>query len=238
MAHWSEGTLIGFDLETTGVAPFTDVPVSYAFVTFEHGDRAGTVSSIVNPGRPIPPGATGVHGITDDRAAGGPALDEALDVIAATIGDAGRSGTPVVGMNLSYDLTMVDAMLRRRTGSGLADDVPLGPVVDCMVLDKQADRYRRGGRKLGDLCREYGVEHGGAHDAAADVEASVRVTLALLSRYPALAGMSLDDLVRAQATWKREQTAGLSEYFVGRGGEAIPEWQHQWPVGRRSDEEG
>ena len=101
-------------------------------------------------------------------------------------------------MNLSYDLTMVDAMLRARTGAGLADDVPLGPVVDCMVLDKQADRFRRGGRKLGDLCREYGVEHAGEHDAAADVEASVRVTLSLLARHPELAGMGLDDLVRAQ----------------------------------------
>ena len=50
----------------------------------------------------------------------------------------------------------------------------------------------------------------------------MRVTLALLSRYPALAGMNLDDLVRAQATWKREQTAGLSEYFVGRGGRPSP----------------
>ena len=51
----------------------------------------------------------------------------------------------------------------------------LRPVLDPRVLDKHIDPYRRGGRKLTDLCAHYKVALDGAHSADADAIAACRV---------------------------------------------------------------
>lgn len=65
------------DTETTGLSLEVDVIIEFALVVFEYDRESGQVYRILDvfdeledPGRPIPPESTAVHGITDDMVAG------------------------------------------------------------------------------------------------------------------------------------------------------------------------
>ncbi|MGH9046617.1 MAG: exonuclease domain-containing protein, partial [Acidimicrobiales bacterium] len=90
-APWTSGELLCFDLETTGVDRFNDVPVSLALVRMVDGVPVQRTVELVNPGRAIPPGATAVHGITteDARRLGLP-LQDAVGMVVASLLDASR----------------------------------------------------------------------------------------------------------------------------------------------------
>ena len=56
-----------FDLETTGISPKTDEVVEISAVKVEHGKVTDEFSTLVNPKRRIPYGASRVNGITVGR---------------------------------------------------------------------------------------------------------------------------------------------------------------------------
>ena len=64
--------LVIFDIESTGVVPQRDRIVEIAVIKlFPDGRRQETVRRL-NPGIPIPAGATAIHGITDADVADAP----------------------------------------------------------------------------------------------------------------------------------------------------------------------
>lgn len=66
MPCWFEGPLAAFDTETTGVDVEDDRIVSAALVVQDAaGGRPRTTRWLVNPGIPVPAGATEIHGLTD-----------------------------------------------------------------------------------------------------------------------------------------------------------------------------
>ncbi len=230
---WPSGTLLGLDLETTGVRRHGDVPVSFALVRYETGRAVARRSGIVDPGRPIPAGATAVHGITTERARReGMPLRAALELLRDALVEAGRTGVPVVGMNLSYDLSLLDHQLLVLTGAGLREAGWDGPVLDLLVLDRHLDRYRRGKRQLAHLCAHYAVALGSAHEAGADAEAAVLVLLALCERFPELAHLKLAELTRSQATWHRDWAADLAAHRARDGLPLDVPHDDGWPVAR------
>lgn len=56
---------IAFDLETTGLSSEQDRIIEIGAVVFKQGEEFGQFSTLVNPGRLIPPQATKVNGITN-----------------------------------------------------------------------------------------------------------------------------------------------------------------------------
>lgn len=231
MAAWCDGPLLGFDLETTGVDPFTDLPVSYALVQMDQGVVTGTVTALVDPGRAIPAGATEIHGISTRRAREeGQPLEDAVEQIAAALLDASTSGVPVVGMNVRFDLTMADACLRRAGRPSLAAAGWRGPVVDLLVIDRHVDQWRRGSRRLSDLCAHYGVELSSAHECVADVEATLRCLAVLVGRYQEISSMGLAVLDAAQGTWYREWAERFDRYRVARGQQPMATHELRWPL--------
>jgi DNA polymerase-3 subunit epsilon len=230
---WSQGAIVGFDLETTGVDTETDVPVSYAFVRYEQGWNMGSLGGLVNPGREIPEPAIAVHGITTERAiAEGEDLSDAIRRIRGFLveGSERSPRIPVVGMNVSYDLKMIDACSRRLDGISLTEAGFAGPVLDVLVIDRHYDKYRKGGRKLIDLCDHYGVDAGNLHDANADVAATVSVLLAQVARYEELGSMGLDELHVAQQKWHRDWAENFSGYLVSKGKEPLGDSVMDWPL--------
>ena len=232
MLHWAEGPLLGFDLETTGTDSSEDVPVSYAFVYYGVGKRTEAVDGLINPGRVIPDGAIAVHGITNERAkAEGRDPEDAIAEIVESLLTASKSGAPAVGMNVSFDLKMIDACSRRVLGMSLADAGWAGPVLDILVIDRHFDKYRKGGRKLIDLCSHYGVgESENLHDAQRDVEATVAVLLSQVSKYGELQSMGLDALYAAQQGWHRDWAENFSQYLVSKGKDALSDSDVAWPL--------
>ncbi|NGO67838.1 exonuclease domain-containing protein [Streptomyces boncukensis] len=211
---WHEQEFCGFDVETTGTDPEYDRIVTAAVVT-DGGGRPGTVRQwIADPGIPIQPGATAVHGFTTEaaRAAGRPAglvVGDVLDALAGLV----AAGLPLVVMNAPYDLTMLEAEAERHGLRGLfGREVPM--VLDPMVLDKHVDRYRPGSRRLDALARHYGVQLDDAHNSVADAVAACRVTRALVTEHGKLAQVPLNELHEQQARWAVEQQESLREHFA------------------------
>jgi len=229
---WSEGDVLSFDLETTGVDPDLDVPVSYALVRAREGRLVEVECSLVDPGRRIPAEATAVHGITTLRAQHeGVPLGTAVTALGEHLVEASRSGVPVVGMNVSFALTMLDACYRRQTGRHLVHDGFEGPVVDVLVLDRHFDRYRPGRRTLADLCRVYGVATGRAHDARDDAVATLAVVTEMCRRFPPLRGADVLELHHLQVQWHRQWSVSFSAWRRRQGLAELVDLPRSWPIG-------
>ncbi|CAM5718804.1 3'-5' exonuclease [Streptomyces fumanus] len=215
MAAWFEGRLAGFDLETTGVDVETDRIVTACVVQCGAGHPTQSATWLADPGVEIPEGAAKVHGITTERArAEGRPAAEVVEQLVAALAECVLAGQPVVAMNASFDLTIVDREARRHGVQPLVDIVGGDlRVVDPRVLDKKIDPYRRGGRKLEDLCRTYKVALDGAHSADADAIAACRVAWRIATKEPRIGGAPLDQLHAWQVEWARQQAESLADYF-------------------------
>lgn len=232
---------LGLDLETTGVDVFNDRIVTACAVLVEDGRAVHTREWLVAVDIDIPEGATAVHGITTTHARehGMPA-DVAVKEIANAVRWALTHSVPLILFNGAFDLSMLNAECARH-GLGSPEDVcgqPIAPVLDGYVLDKAADRYRPGSRKLADVAGYYGVTLDNAHNATADAVAAVGVIQALSERsrmprdavaamygdrkYPDSVARSfgqlavpLMELHTRQVGWYRERQEGLGTYWAG-----------------------
>ncbi|GAA0606241.1 3'-5' exonuclease [Streptomyces crystallinus] len=233
MTCWYEGPLAAFDTETTGVDVEQDRLVSAALVVQDGaGSRPRSTRWLVNPGIPVPPAATAVHGLTDEHVQlNGRWPAPVVDEVARALAEECAAGRPLVVMNAPFDLTLLDRELRRHRASSLErylDGAPLR-VLDPRVLDKHLDRYRKGRRTLTDLCAHYGVVLEGAHDAAADALAALEVVRAVGRRFAArLERLTPAEIHTLQTGWHAAQARGLQAWFTRNGTpEAV---DPAWPV--------
>ena len=174
---WHTRPMAAFDVETTGLDVEGDRIVTAALWRIDPGNRTKDVTTwLADPGIEIPQEATEIHGITTEqaRAEGRPAA-EVVTEIAAALEAVIAEGLPVVVYNAPYDFTLLDRELAlHRPGRPLAAQ-PL--VVDPLVLDKEVDTFRRGSRKLVDVCAHYEVPlaQEEAPGAAAEAMAAARL---------------------------------------------------------------
>lgn len=229
---WHSGPVLGFDTETTGVDVFSDRIVTAAAVL--RGDDEHEVTTwLIDPGVDIPPGASAVHGISTEHAREhGSEPREALAQIADHLHQALIDEIPVVGFNVSFDLTLLESELARHGLPTLAARLgrPLSPIIDPLVLDRGLDRYRRGKRTLEFLCEHYGVPTGDLHDAGEDVRATLGVLSAIASQYAEITVLALEELHAWQVTKHREWAENFNSWrqsrgFTGPG--ASPHWPLQ-----------
>ncbi|QTE29914.1 exonuclease domain-containing protein [Pengzhenrongella sicca] len=233
---WIDGPLLGFDTETTGVDVHTDRIVSAALVRRDGagpGQRRTVIRTwLLDPGIEIPAAASAIHGITTERArAEGEPAALALEEMATAIAAASRVGVPVVAYNAAFDLEILAAELRRHALPTVADRLgrDVAPVIDPLVLDRAEDRYRRGKRRLGDLCGVYGVSQAGdLHSADVDVVATLDVLAAIVARYPGLDAVGLDRLHAYQVIAHRAWAEGFNAWRVSQGFEG-PGAELAWP---------
>lgn len=88
------------DLETTGTDVREDRIVEVAVLTVYPGGKVVPFVRRVNPGRPIPAGASAVHGITDADVAGAPAFAAIAPDLFATLTGCDIAGFGVVNFDL------------------------------------------------------------------------------------------------------------------------------------------
>lgn len=177
--------VVGFDVETTGLDVHTDEPISYGFAVRDGDGPIAVGEFFVLPTVQIHPGAERVHGVSFERlrsmqrrgeastAAGGAV--RAARVLAAYA----ARGALFVGANPLFDFSMLDSLLARTFGDGLASfGVPLESldVIDIVAHDRliDPDHFSRPRRGLTGLCAHYGVQVGG-HRASSDARAAVEV---------------------------------------------------------------
>ncbi len=176
--------LVVFDLETTGVDVEKDRIVQIGLIRVEPDGTRRSWDQLVNPERPIPPEATAIHGITDEHVRDQPTMAQLREELEQWL-----AGADLAGFNsVRYDLPLLQAELRRADSSlSFAGARHL----DAMSIFHQMER-----RDLGAAFRFYcDQELVGAHNALADVTATLEVLDAQLGRYPDLP-RDLDELHR------------------------------------------
>lgn len=164
--------LVALDTETTGMSPADGAAlVEVASVVLEDGLIGASWSSLVNPGRPIPPDAVRVHNITDAMVADAPEPRAIAGRLRATCGD-----LPLVFHNAPFDLPFLRELM---CTSGQA---PLhNPVVDTLGLARGL--YEGGGNSLGALAARFGLPAQTAHRALGDALTTAHLFLQLARRW-------------------------------------------------------
>jgi DNA polymerase-3 subunit epsilon len=170
-----ERPLIFFDLETTGLDLKNDRIIELAFIKWTPQGDILERERRFNPGFPIPPESTAVHGITDADVA-----DE-LDFCrtAKSLVDM-LEGCDLAGFNVRrFDIPMLVSEFRR-----CGVDFSLE---GRRVLDMQNIFHREEPRDLSAAARFYlDREHEEAHTALGDIRTSAAVLGAQIARYPHL----------------------------------------------------
>lgn len=148
---------IAFDLETTGTVPGVDQIVEIGAVRFENGEVTSVFSTLVDPRRPIPPGASAVNGITDDMVAGKPLIEDLLGAFAEFCED-----LPMVAHNAPFDSQFLIADIKKH--ESLA---PRGVILDTLPISRKVfpglANY-----KLGTLVQHLKIPSTGFHRAEED----------------------------------------------------------------------
>ena len=246
---WHTGRLACFDFETTGTDPHRDRVVTAAIIEVGGGQPSRTSEWLVNPGITIPEGATVVHGITTEHAeTHGVDAAGAIYEIAEHLLRLAAAGVPIVGHNVTYDLTMLWAECVRQNisfgpnHSAAVDVAKIAPVIDTMVLDKWVDPYRPkaptarrkdpakcGSRKLIDTARVWGITltEAEAHGAAADALAAGRLAWSLAQNTPGLQ-ISAAEVHALQVTEKRTQADSFGAYLAKQG--KPDDVARSWPI--------
>lgn len=169
--------LVFFDLETTGANPKTDRIVELCAIKLLPDGRREELHYLVNPGMPIPPGATAVHNITDDMVKDQPLFEQLAPVLAPFF-----TACDLGGYNIRrFDVPLLmEEFHRARLYPINFNEVKM---VDVMGIYHQKEK-----RDLSAAVRFYCErEHEGAHSAKADVLATIDILKHQLLRYEDLA---------------------------------------------------
>lgn len=161
-----------FDLETTGADIARDRIVSIALSFLSPDGTRVDKYTLVNPGIPIPPEATAVHGITDEMVAGKPSFAQLSKSLNAQM-----TGVDFSGFNIrNFDIPLLAEEFAR---AGIEWTIGDGRVFDAMRIFTNNER-----RRLQDAVKFYcGREITDAHNAAGDVESTIDVVAAMIDRY-------------------------------------------------------
>lgn len=158
------------DLETTGMSPDRGHRITEVAAVEVSGDEvAGGFSTLVDPGRPIPPRISELTGITDAMVEGAPSFGEVARQVRRTL-----EGRIFVAHNVPFDWGFLTEEMRRTEGS-----LPEGPRLCTLRLARRA-LPDLGSKGLDAVARHYGIEIEDRHRAAGDARATASVLLRLL----------------------------------------------------------
>lgn len=147
-----------FDLETTGLSWRSDAVVEISAVKAKAGIIVDEFSTLVNPGKPISPYASGVNGITDDMVKDSPCMEKVLSDFLEFAGDA-----VLVGHNIqSFDMKFLYRDAEKFWGKTIGNDY-----IDTLQIARE-NVPQLVSYKLTDLAEYYGISTDGAHRALSD----------------------------------------------------------------------
>ena len=195
-------TLLWFDIETFGTHPQWDRIAQFAAIRtndrFEQIEEPLVLHCRISPDYLPDPGACIVTGITPDvvNEIGVSEREFAAEIHATML----QSGTCSVGYNsLRFDDEFIRALFYRNfydpyrreyeSGNSRWDIIDLARMCRDLRPDGiewVADEGGRPSFRLGDLTKANGIEHDNAHDALADVHATIELASLIYDRQPKL----------------------------------------------------
>lgn len=180
--------LVFFDIETTGLNVMRDRIVQIALIKmYKDGRPTQELSMLVNPGIPMAEEAMAVHGLTPKDLANKPTFQQVAQKIYDFIGDADLGGYN----SNRFDIPMLMEEFAR---VGIDFDIEKR-----RLIDAQRIFYKMEPRTLKAAYRFYcDSELEDAHDALADIRATVAVFKGQLSKYEG------KDLLDEEGNWVKE----------------------------------
>lgn len=184
---------IVLDTESTGLdAEGDDRIVEIGAVELINYVPSGKVyHQYINPQRPIPPGATAVHGITDAHVADKPVYAEIVAAFDEFIGD-----SPLVIHNAEFDMRFLNAEYKRLS----LPPLPMSRAIDTLLMYRKM--FPGAPASLDALCKRYNIDLSGRtlHGALLDAQLLAGVYLHLAGGHQPdmLGGGRTIDLTKAE----------------------------------------
>lgn len=185
-ASLADATFCIVDLETTGGAPGHSKVTEIGAVRLRGLNIEERFTTLVNPGRPIPPVVTSLTGIDDRMVADSPDIEDAL---AAFVAFAGQD--VLVAHNAPFDLRFLNYERRRLWGRYFTQ-----PWLDTLVLARRLLNGQVARHDLGTLSVWADTAVRPSHRALPDAEATAEVLVRLIGM---LESRGVDTLDRAVA---------------------------------------
>jgi DNA polymerase-3 subunit epsilon len=167
-----ERPLVGLDLETTGTNVQNDRIVEISLLKLLPDGSNQTKTRRLNPGIPIPPEASAIHGITDADVANEPSFRQVARSLATYL-----EGCDLCGYNIwNFDLKLLVNEFKR--ASVLFSTEGRHIIDPCRIF------HSRERRDLAAAVKFYcGKDHEGAHSAEVDALAAMMVLDGQFARY-------------------------------------------------------
>lgn len=167
--------LIFFDLETTGINIVKDRIVEISYVKVLPNGKEESKTLRINPGMPIPPESTAIHGITDEDVKDCPLFKDVAKTLAAQF-----EGCDLAGFNSNrFDIPLLAEEFLR---AGVNIDLSRRKFIDVQTIFHKMEQ-----RTLSAAYKFYcGKSLENAHTASADTMATYEVLKAQLDKYPEL----------------------------------------------------
>lgn len=198
-------SIVALDIETTGLDPGKDSILEIGVVRFNSHRVEDEWSTLINPGRPIPPFITQLTGITDLMVREAPPIRSVIGKLAAFVGD-----NPVLGHSVRFDLSFL-----RRHGILSLNDV-LDTYELAAILMPGAGRYN-----LGALAQILSVPLPATHRALEDARVTRAVYQRLYQQALDLPIHLLAEIVRLSEALDWGAYAALREVLRARSKETI-----------------
>lgn len=164
--------LVVFDIESTGVSPRKDRIIELAAIKLMPDGEEISKCWLMNPGVPIPPETTAIHGISDEIVKDCPTFADKAEEIFEFF-----RGCDLSGFNADrFDIPCLEEEFAR-VGMAFAPSAR-------KHVDVQRIYHKKEPRDLSAAVRFYlGRNHDGAHGAEADTRATLEVLKAQMSKY-------------------------------------------------------
>ncbi|MDA0577088.1 MAG: 3'-5' exonuclease [Verrucomicrobia bacterium] len=169
----TNNTFVAFDIETTDLSRDYGRVIEIGAVKFRNNHVIHRKAWLINPGIPIPPAVTGVHGITDAMVADAPAFSKAYAEFLNFIGE-----SVLLAHNARFDVGFLEAEARRN-----ALMLPPNQVIDTLQIARKcypkADNHR-----LESLVNMLGLPPGKVHRGLADSDHLRAIFLKMTAQDP------------------------------------------------------
>lgn len=165
---------IAFDVETTGLKPYSDRIIELGAVLYENGLEVSTFSSLINPQIHIPKSASAVNHITDSMVKNAPLAEVVFPDLVSFLGDALDGKTLLCAHNASFDMGFLSEALM---------DLGINGRIRCVDTLVFARRTIKGlpNYKQDTIASHLGIVNDEAHRALSDASTCGKMLLSLLA---------------------------------------------------------
>jgi len=192
-SHWSQGTFVAFDTETSGAYPVGDEVCEVAAVKWKNGQVIDQYQTLVQVTKPMSDFIIGIHGITNEMLVGAPPMDKIIYEFRDFI-----EGAMLVAHHAPFDMGFMSYEFEKHNIMPPQEPVFCSSLLSIEIFPEFENH------KLQTLIDLFGVKKGTAHRALDDSKGCLEVFLNCAQKLGAEA--SLKDLYKAQGSvlrWNR-----------------------------------